>query len=123
MIATNELTEQGCNNKALLKELLILLSSYAPHICEELWEKMGEKESITKASFPVFNPDVLVENDYDYPVSFNGKMRFKIKLALNLSKEEIEKTILEAEESQKWLEAKTPKNVIVVPGKIVNIVV
>ncbi len=123
MIATNELTDQKCNNKNILKELLILLSPYAPHICEELWEKIGETESITKANFPVFNPEVLVENEYAYPVSFNGKMRFKLELANSLSKDEIEAAVLNAEESQKWLDNKEPKKVIVVPGKIVNIVV
>ncbi len=124
MIAVNELTDQKCNNKAVLTELVKLISSYAPHICEELWEKLGNASgSISSAGFPVFNPDHLVENEYAYPVSFNGKMRFKIELPTNMSKDEIEKAVLEAEQSQKWLDGKTPKKMIVVPGKIVNVVV
>ncbi|UKN00386.1 leucine--tRNA ligase [Paracrocinitomix mangrovi] len=123
MIATNELTDQKCNNKAVLRELVILLSPYAPHIAEELWQRLGETESVTKAKWPSFNPDYLVEASHAYPVSFNGKMRFKIELPTNLSKEDIEKEVLAAEESQKWLEGKDPKKVIVVPGKIVNVVI
>jgi leucyl-tRNA synthetase len=123
MIAVNELQEQKCNNKAILKDLVILVSSYAPHIAEELWEKMGEKKSITNASFPSFNPDFLVEANHKYPVSFNGKMRFLLELPTNMSKEDVEKEVLANEQSQKWLEGNAPKKVIVVPGKIVNIVV
>lgn len=123
MIATNELNDLKCNNKSILRELLILLSPYAPHICEELWQKLGETESITKAEWPVFNPDYLVEAAYAYPVSFNGKMRYKLELPTNLSKDAIEKEVLANEQSQKWLEGKAPKKVIVVPGKIVNIVI
>jgi leucyl-tRNA synthetase len=123
MIAVNELQVLNCNNKLILKDLTVLISSYAPHICEELWEKLGETESISFATFPIFNEDYLVENEYAYPVSFNGKMRFKLELPTNLSKEDIEKEVLAAEQSQKWLDGKTPKKMIVVPGKIVNIVV
>jgi len=123
MIAVNELQAQKCNNKEILKDLTILISSYAPHICEELWSKLGETESISFAKFPVFNADFLVESEYAYPVSFNGKMRFKLELPTTLSKDEIEKAVLEAEQSQKWLDGKAPKKMIVVPGKIVNIVV
>ena len=123
MIAVNELQALNCNNKAILKDLTVLISSYAPHICEELWEKLGETQSISFAIFPVFNADYLVESEYAYPVSFNGKMRFKLELPTNLSKDDIEKAVLEAGESQKWLDGKTPKKMIVVPGKIVNVVV
>jgi leucyl-tRNA synthetase len=123
MIAVNELQAQKCNNKEILKDLTVLISSYAPHICEELWQKLGETESVSFATFPVFNGDFLVESEYAYPVSFNGKMRFKLELPTTLSKDEIEKAVLEAEQSQKWLDGKTPKKMIVVPGKIVNIVV
>lgn len=123
MIAVNELTEQKCANRAILKELVILVSPYAPHIAEELWQRIGEKDSVTTATFPKFNPEYLVEAAHAYPVSFNGKMRFKIELPTNLSKEEIEKEVLAAEQSVKWLEGKAPKKVIVVPGKIVNIVI
>lgn len=123
MIATNELTDQKCNNRSILKELVILLSPYAPHIAEELWEKLGESQSVTTAEWPAFNEEYLVEAAFAYPVSFNGKMRFKLELPTNLSKEDIEKEVLAAEQSQKWLEGKDPKKVIVVPGRIVNIVV
>lgn len=122
MIATNEFTDQKCNNRAVLREMLILLSSYAPHIAEELWEKLGEKESITHASFPKFNPDYLVESSFEYPVSFNGKMRFKIQLELALSIADVEKSVMAHENTTKYLEGKTPKKVIVVHGKIVNVV-
>ncbi len=123
MIAVNELTEQKCNNKQILSDLTVLISPYAPHICEELWQKLGNNQSISTATFPKFNADYLVENEYAYPVSFNGKMRFKLELPTNLSKDDIEKAVLEAEQSQKYLEGKSPKKVIVVPGRIVNIVV
>ena len=123
MIATNELTEQKCNNKSVLEELLILVSPYAPHICEELWSKLGHSESITKASFPAFNPDYLVEAEFSYPVSFNGKMRFMLPLPTNMPKDEVEKAVLADEQSAKYLDGKAPKKVIVVPGRIVNIVV
>lgn len=122
MIATNEFTDQKCNNLSILREMLILLSPYAPHIAEELWEKIGEKESITYAQFPKFNPEYLVESSFEYPVSFNGKMRFKIELSLTLTAAEIEKEVMALENTAKYLEGKTPKKVIVVPGKIVNVV-
>ncbi len=123
MIAVNELTEQKCNNKQILSDLTVLISPYAPHICEELWQKLGHTKSISFAKFPEFNADYLVESEYAYPVSFNGKMRFKLELPTNLDKDAIEKAVLEAEQSQKYLEGKAPKKVIVVPGRIVNIVV
>ncbi len=123
MIATNELTEQKCNNKAILSELLILVSSYAPHIAEELWAKLGNAESITKASFPTFNPAFLVEANFEYPVSFNGKMRFKLSLPTEMSKEDVEAAVLADEQSARYLDGKTPKKVIVVPKRIVNVVV
>ncbi|MEX1000844.1 MAG: class I tRNA ligase family protein [Crocinitomicaceae bacterium] len=123
MICVNELTDQKCNNKGILKELVVLISPYAPHIAEELWSKLGEQKSVTTAKFPEYNEAYLKESEFAYPVSFNGKMRFKIELPTDFSKEEVEKEVLAAEESQKWLEGKAPKKVIVVPGRIVNIVV
>lgn len=123
MIATNELTEQKCNNKAILTELLILLAPYAPHISEELWSQLGNTESITKATFPTFNPDYLVEAEFAYPVSFNGKMRFTLPLPTTFTKEEVEKAVMENDQTLKYLEGKDPKRLIVVPGRIVNIVV
>ena len=124
MIAVNEFTDQKCHNKSVLKEFIILMAPYAPHFCEEIWEKIGESSgSLFSASYPVFESSFLVEDAYDYPVSFNGKMRFKVKLPLNLKKEELETQLLKMEETKKWLNGKVPRKVIIVPGKIVNFVV
>jgi leucyl-tRNA synthetase len=122
MIAVNELASLQCNKREILEPLLVLISPYAPHIAEELWNKIGNGESIATASFPIFDANHLVESSKVYPISFNGKMRFTLKLSLDLSKEEIEKTVLAHEKTQAQLEGRTPKKVIVVPGKIVNIV-
>jgi len=122
MIAVNELTALKCNKRAILEPLAILIEPYAPHIAEELWEQLGHKESISTADFPVFEEKYLVESSKVYPISFNGKMRFTIELALDLSKEEIEKAVMAHEKTQKQLAGRAPKKVIVVPGKIVNIV-
>ena len=122
MIAVNDLTALKCNKKEILEPLLVLLSPYAPHIAEELWNKLGNKKSISTANFPVFDAKHLVESAKNYPISFNGKMRFTLELPLDLSKEEIEKTVLEHEKTIAQLEGRTPKKVIIVPGKIVNIV-
>jgi leucyl-tRNA synthetase len=122
MILVNELNDLKCNKRAILEPLLIILSPYAPHITEELWNQLGHKESIALASFPLFNEAHLVEDNFSYPISFNGKMRFNIELPLTLSVSEIEKIVMEAEQTHKYLEGKTPKKVIVVPKKIVNIV-
>jgi leucyl-tRNA synthetase len=123
MICVNDLSEIKCNNRSILSELTILISSYAPHIAEELWSLLGNTESVTKATFPVYNEAYTVENTFEYPVSFNGKMRFKLELPLDLTVPEIEKAVLDATESTKWLEGKAPRKMIVVPGKIVNVVV
>ncbi len=122
MIAVNELTTLKCNKREILEPLLVLLSPYAPHISEELWSKLGNKESISTAAFPVFDAKHLVESAKNYPISFNGKMRFTLELPLDLSKEEIEKTVMEHEKTIAQLDGRTPKKVIIVPGKIVNIV-
>ncbi|QOD60102.1 leucine--tRNA ligase [Polaribacter haliotis] len=122
MIAVNDLTGLKCNKKEILEPLLVLLSPYAPHISEELWSKLGNKESISTAPFPIFDAKHLVESSKNYPISFNGKMRFTLELPLDLSKEEIEKTVLENEKTIAQLEGRTPKKIIIVPGKIVNIV-
>jgi leucyl-tRNA synthetase len=122
MIAVNEFTALKCNKRAILEPLLVLLSPYAPHISEELWSKLGNKKSISTADFPVFDAKHLVESAKNYPISFNGKMRFTLELPLDLSKEEIEKAVLENEKTIAQLEGRTPKKVIVVPGKIINIV-
>lgn len=122
MIAVNELSSQKCNHKEVLEPLLILLSPYAPHIAEELWNKLGNNESISKAPFPVFDEKYLIENTKEYPISFNGKMRFTMELSLDLSKDEIETAVMAHEKTKHYLKGRTPNKVIVVPGKIVNIV-
>ncbi len=123
MICVNELTALKCNKREILEPLLIILAPYAPHIAEELWAKLGNTESITYAVFPKHNDAYLVESNHKYPVSFNGKMRFMLELPADMSKEDIEKEVLANEQSQKYLEGKAPKKVIVVPKKIVNVVV
>jgi leucyl-tRNA synthetase len=123
MICVNELGELKCSKKDILEPFVVLLSPYAPHLAEELWEKLGNKNSVSTAPYPICNEEYLVESNHMYPVQFNGKMRFNIELPLSLTPAEIEKIVLEAEDSQKHLEGKTPKKVIVVPGRIVNIVV
>jgi len=122
MICVNELTAQKCTNRAILEPLAILVSPYAPHIAEELWEKMGHKTSISEAPFPKFDASHLVESSKEYPISFNGKMRFTMELPLDLGKDEIEAAVMAHEKTQAQLAGRTPKKVIVVPGKIVNIV-
>jgi len=122
MICVNELTAQKCASRAILEPLAILVSPYAPHIAEELWEKLGHKVSISTAPFPTFDEKHLVESNKEYPISFNGKMRFTMNLPLDLSKEEIETAVMAHEKTQQQLQGREPKKVIVVPGKIVNIV-
>jgi leucyl-tRNA synthetase len=122
MIAVNELIAQKCNKRAILEPLLILISPYAPHIAEELWEKLGNTESISTASFPIFEPQHLVESSKNYPVSFNGKMRFTMELPLDMTKDDIEKEVLAHQKTQAQLAGRVPKKIIIVPGKIINIV-
>lgn len=123
MIAVNELTDLKCNKKEVLEPLTVLLSPYAPHLAEELWGKLGHNDSVVYQKFPEFDESKLVEDAFAYPVSFNGKMRFKIELPTNLSKEDIEKEVMAHEKTNHYLEGKDPKKVIVVPKRIVNIVV
>lgn len=122
MIAVNELSAQKCTSRAILEPLTILVSPYAPHIAEELWGKLGYKTSIATAPFPKFEGKYLVESSKEYPISFNGKVRFKLELPADLSKEEIETAVMVHDKTQEQLQGRTPKKVIVVPGKIVNIV-
>ncbi len=122
MICVNELHAQGCKSKEILEALAILVSPYAPHMAEELWAGLGHNTSISKVPFPQFNPAHLVESEKEYPISFNGKMRFKMKLPMDLSKEEIEAAVMAYEKTKQQLDGRTPKKVIVVPGKIINIV-
>lgn len=122
MIAVNELTAMKCHERSVLEPLAILISPYAPHIAEELWEKLGHQMSISTADFPKFNPEYLVESNKEYPVSFNGKMRFTLNLPLDLTKEQIEEIVMNDERTIKQLDGMTPKKVIIVPGKIINLV-
>jgi leucyl-tRNA synthetase len=123
MICVNELTDLKCHKREILEPLCVLIAPYAPHIAEELWEKLGHKESVVYAQWPVFNEQHLQEDSFAYPVSFNGKTRFNLELSLSLNPQEVEKEVLAYEETLKYLEGKTPKKVIVVPKKIVNVVV
>lgn len=122
MICVNELTSQKCTSKAILEPLAVLISPYAPHIAEELWSKLGNEGSIAFVAYPKFEEKHLKESSKTYPVSFNGKMRFTIDLSLDLSKDELEEIVMNDERTKKQLDGATPKKVIIVPGKIINIV-
>ena len=122
MIAVNELQKLKCNKRAILEPLAVLISPYAPHVCEELWSLLGNAESIDFAPFPALNEVYLVEDEIEYPVSFNGKMRFKLSLSAELSKEEIEEIVMKDEKVIQQLDGAKPKKIIVVPKKIINIV-
>ena len=122
MIAVNELTAQKCTSKEILEPLLVLISPYAPHIAEELYSQLGHNASISTAEFPQFDGSHLVESSKNYPISFNGKMRFTLELSLDLNKDEIEAAVMAHEKTKEQLQGREPKKVIVVPGKIVNIV-
>jgi leucyl-tRNA synthetase len=124
MICVNELQDLKCHKRAILEPFLVLLSPFAPHICEELWQgALGKKESIVLASFPAFEARYLVENEIEYPISINGKVRDKITLAADVGAAEAEKIVLKSEVVQKWLEGKAPKKFIFVPKRIINLVV
>lgn len=123
MIAVNELQKLRCNKRKILEPLAIIISPYAPHICEELWSVLGHSESIEFAPFPRLDEKYLAEDEIDYPVSFNGKMRFKLSLPADLEVKQIEEAILKDERTVKQLEGKSPKKVIIVPKKIINIVI
>ena len=122
MICVNELTSLATSKREILKPLLILLSPYAPHIAEELWHAIGEEGSVVTAEWPELNEAYLVEDNFTYPVSFNGKTRFMLSLPATLTPQEVEAAVLSAPEAEKWLEGKMPRKVIVVPKRIVNIV-
>lgn len=122
MICVNELSTQNCHSRAVLEPLAIVISPYAPHIAEELWSLLGNAGSIATVDFPIFDAQHLVESSKEYPVSFNGKMRFTIVLPLDLTKEQIEEIVMKDERTIKQLDGKTPNKVIIVPGKIINLV-
>ncbi len=123
MIAVNEFTEQKCKSKSVLRDFLIVISPYAPHIAEELWEALGEKTSITLASYPQWNAEFLKEDAFEYPIQVNGKVRLNLSFSAEASKEEIEKAVLENEQVIRWMEGKPLKKIIVVPKRIVNVVI
>ncbi len=123
MIAVNELQTMKCNKRQILEPLTILLSPFAPHITEELWHLLGHDSSIYNAVYPDYDESYLVENTFEYPVSFNGKMRFKIDLPVDMPQTEIEQEVLKHEKAQKWLEGKSVRKFIVVPKRIINVVV
>ncbi|OYU85008.1 MAG: hypothetical protein CFE24_03955 [Flavobacterium sp. BFFFF2] len=122
MICVNELTQLKCHHRAILEPLAVLVSPYAPHIAEELWQALGHQESIERVPFPIYDAQYLVESNKEYPVSFNGKMRFTLNLPLDLSVEEIEAQVMADERTQQQLQGRTPNKVIIVPGKIINLV-
>ncbi|MCG2610109.1 leucine--tRNA ligase [Flavobacterium sp. SM15] len=122
MICVNELAQAKCHHKAILEPLAILVSPYAPHIAEELWSALGHQGSISTVAFPKFDEKHLVESEKEYPVSFNGKMRFTIKLPLDLTAAQIEEIVMADERTQQQLQGRTPNKVIIVPGKIINLV-
>ncbi len=123
MICVNELTDLKCSKRSILQDLVILIAPYAPHIAEELWFLLGNEERVSTAGFPVFNEEYLIRNTFIYPVSFNGKMRYKIELPVSMSVNEIEEQVISAEGTQRWVEGMRIRKIIVVPNKIINVVV
>ncbi len=124
MICVNELSQQKCHSRAVLEQLLIVLAPFAPHVAEELWHTaIGHQSTICDAQWPAYNEEYLKENTVNYPVSFNGKVRYNIQMPVDAAKADVEKAALAAEGAAKWLDGKTVQKVIVVPGKIVNVVV
>ena len=122
MICANELSSMKCNKRTIIEPLVIALSPFAPHICEELWSLLGHTDTVLNASFPAYDEQYLKESSFNYPISINGKMRAEMNFPLDMPKEDIEKAVLASEIVQKWTEGKPPKKMIVVPGKIVNVV-
>jgi len=123
MVCVNELTDLRCTKRQVLHDLSILIAPFAPHLAEELWEKLGNKGSVTLAAYPEYNQQCLVESSFEYPISINGKLRTKINLPLDLVHDKVQEEVLASDVVQKWLEGKPPKKFIYVPGKIINIVV
>ena len=122
MICVNELAQQKCHHRSILEPLAVLVSPYAPHIAEELWSALGHEGSVATVAFPKFEEKYLVESEKEYPVSFNGKMRFTIKLPLDLTAAQIEAIVMADERTQNQLQGRTPNKLIIVPGKIINLV-
>ena len=122
MIAVNELTDLKCKNRQVLEDLVVVLSPYAPHICEELWSLLGNTD-LSNTAYPTFNPAYLEEAEFAYPVSINGKMKMNLNLSLSLAQDDAIAVVLANEQVQGYLEGKAPKKIIFVKGKIVNIVI
>ena len=122
MICVNELTSLKCRNKAVLSDLVVVIAPFAPHLAEELWAALGHTTSVCDAQWPAFNEDYLKEDTVKYTISFNGKARFTMEFAADADNDTIQSAVLADEQSQKWIEGKTPKKVIIVPKKIVNVV-
>jgi leucyl-tRNA synthetase len=123
MICSNELGSLKCSKRAILEPLVIALAPFAPHITEELWELLGHSEALIDATFPQHDESYLRENEFEYPISINGKVRAKMNFALDMPREDIEKIVLASDTVQKWTEGKAPKKIIVVQGRIVNVVI
>ncbi|MFM9050871.1 MAG: leucine--tRNA ligase [Bacteroidota bacterium] len=123
MICVNELTDMKCASRTILESLAVLLAPFAPHMAEEVWQKLGHSTSVTAAVFPSLNEEFLQEDAFAYPISLNGKTKFNLELALTLTKEQVEGAVLNSPDVQRLLDGKSPKKVVVVPGRIVNIVV
>ncbi len=123
MVAVNDLKKLNCNKKAILEPLTITLAPFAPHLCEEIWARLGNEGSVVTSQFPDFDESYLKEDSVTYPVCINGKKRAEASFATDASKDEIEKIALAMEEVQKWTDGKTVRKVIIVPGRMVNIVV
>ena len=123
MICVNELFSLKCSKKEILNQLIITLAPFAPHVCEELWETLGNEGSVCDAKWPVYNEEYLLENTVNYTVSFNGKARFNMEFPADAASDVIQTAVLADERSAKWMEGKTIVKIIVVPKKIVNIVI
>jgi leucyl-tRNA synthetase len=123
MVCVNELTDLKCHKKEILEPLLILLTPYAPHVAEELYHALGNNESILNADYPKLENKYLVESEKEYPISINGKMRTTITISLDANQQEVEKIVLDNDVVQKWIEGKSPKRIIFVKNKMVNVVV
>jgi len=123
MICVNELAALKCNKRAILTPLVVAIAPYAPHIAEELWHALGHADSVTATEFPRWEEQYLTEDAFDYPVSFNGKVRFKLSMPLAATQADIEAAVKDAPEAAKWLEGKTIKKMIIVPKKIINVVI
>ena len=123
MVCVNELNDLKCHKRSVLEPLVILLTSYAPHIAEELWKQLGKQGSILDAAFPVFEEKHIAESSKEYPVSINGKVRTNLNISLDATQPDVEAVVLQNEVVQKWLEGKQPKKIIFVKGRMINIVI